>query len=83
VGDSHADQLGATLEAFTARQDSRVLQRVLRFCPPAAGYRPPKLGRDSASCVAFNDAVVVELSELRQRGLRGIVISARTPAGRF
>jgi hypothetical protein len=76
-GDSHADQLGATVEAFATAQDSRVLQRVLRFCPPAAGYRPPMLGPDASSCVEFNGAVLAELSELRQRGLGGVVLSAR------
>jgi len=76
-GDSHADQFGTSLASFARLQHVRVLQRVMRFCPPVAGYRPPMLGPDSGSCVAFNAAVLSELRALRARGLSGVVLSAR------
>ncbi len=76
-GDSHADQLGTTLAVYAQHEHARVLQRVLRLCPPLAGYAPPILGPQGDSCVRFNAAVLRELAQLKARGLAGVILSAR------
>jgi peptidoglycan/LPS O-acetylase OafA/YrhL len=75
-GDSHADHVMAMLmEAFP---DVAVYQLTMAGCPPVVGYElqvPTIIG--NKACPDFNLRVIREITELKKRGLEGVVISAR------
>jgi peptidoglycan/LPS O-acetylase OafA/YrhL len=75
-GDSHADHVMAMLmEAFP---DIAVYQLTMAGCPPVVGYelQVPTITGNKV-CPDFNLRVIREITELKKRGLEGVVISAR------
>lgn len=76
-GDSHADQMSPLMQAFAESSPmTPILSRSFARCPPFSHY-PKQDARDEAGCDAFNAAVLEEITVLRTRGLRGVVLSAR------
>ena len=73
-GDSHAaNAMPMLMEAFP---EVAVYQLTMAGCPPVIGYEL-QVPTTSKSCPDFNQRVIQEITELKKKGLRGVIISAR------
>lgn len=74
-GDSHADdKMPMVMEAF---QDVAVYQLTSPGCIPVIGYESRGMPGTTKICKEFNQLVLERILQLRQQGLKGVVISAR------
>ncbi len=74
-GDSHADdKMPMMMEAFP---DVAVYQLTSPGCVPVVGYESRGIAGTTTVCKEFNQLVLKKILELRQQGLKGVVISAR------
>jgi peptidoglycan/LPS O-acetylase OafA/YrhL len=74
-GDSHAATLLPTL--LRALPNAAVYQLTMAGCPPALGYEAKVPTASETSCAEFNRRAVKEITELKKKGLEGVVIAAR------
>jgi peptidoglycan/LPS O-acetylase OafA/YrhL len=76
-GDSHADHYSSLIQAFIEQRkdDEGILQRSFSACSPMA-EQAQRAARPSKACLAFNQAVLEELAQLKAQGLKGVVLSS-------
>jgi len=76
-GDSHADHYSSLIQAYMRERPANegILQRSFSSCTPIAA-EAERAAEPSKPCLDFNKAVLNELTELRAKGLQGVVLSS-------
>lgn len=72
-GDSHANHWAAAFNGAAKNHAATLIDLARRACLPILGDMPDK------GCMQFNEYVFSQLDELKNNGLRGVIISAHWP----